>query len=62
MEIYNRWGELLFHTSDLEDGWDGVFKGSLSPEDTYVFKISATDPNGRVVVENGTVNLLRKDY
>lgn len=62
MEIYSRWGELLFHTSDVEQGWDGIYKGSLSTEGTYAFKISATDSKGRVVVKNGTVHLLRKDY
>jgi len=61
MEIYNRWGELLYHTSDLERGWDGVYKGTLSPEDTYVYLIQATDTNGREMVKNGTVHLLRKD-
>lgn len=62
MEIYSRWGELLFHTSDLEQGWDGIYRGTLSPEDAYAFKINATDPNGRQVIKSGTVNLLRKDY
>jgi gliding motility-associated-like protein len=61
MEIYSRWGELLFHTTDLEAGWDGIYRGSLSPEDTYVFKIEASDPNGRSMIKSGTVHLLRKD-
>ena len=62
MEIYNRWGELLFHTSELDQGWDGVYKGSLSPEDTYLYKIRATDIRGRETIKNGTIHLLRKDY
>ena len=61
MEIYNQWGELLFHTSELDQGWDGVYKGALSPEDTYVYRIQATDTKGRVAVKNGTIHLLRKD-
>ncbi len=59
MEIYSRWGELLYHTTDLEQGWDGVYKGSLVPEDTYVYIIQATDPRGRSLTKNGTVHLLR---
>ena len=60
MEIYSRWGELLYHTTDLEKGWRGVYKGTLIPEDTYVYKIQATDPKGRSLTKNGTVHLLRK--
>jgi gliding motility-associated-like protein len=59
MEIYNQWGELVFHTAELEQGWDGVYKGTLSPEDTYVYRIQATDTKGRVSVKNGTLHLLR---
>ncbi len=59
MEIYSRWGELLYHTTDLEQGWDGVYKGSLVPEDTYVYIIQATDSKGRSLTKNGTVHLLR---
>ena len=62
MEIYNRWGELLFHTSDLEQGWNGIYKGSLSPEGTYAYRISAIDPKGRKMVKSGSVHLLRKGY
>ena len=62
MEIYNRWGELLFHTSELDKGWDGFYKGSLSPEDTYVYMMEATDLLGRTTTKRGTVLLLRKNY
>ncbi len=59
MEIYSSWGELLYHTTDLEQGWNGVYKGSLIPEATYVYKIQATDSKGRSLTMNGTVHLLR---
>ena len=61
MEIYSRWGELMFHTTELDNGWNGLYKGSISPEDTYAYRIQATDSKGRIVVKNGTVHLLRKD-
>ena len=60
MEIYSRWGNLMFHTDDLEKGWDGFYRGTLSPQGTYVYKIKATDPRGRSVLNQGTVHLLRK--
>lgn len=39
MEIYNRWGELIFVSNALEYRWDGYYKGDLCQQDVYVFKI-----------------------
>jgi len=40
MRIYNRWGQAVFETSEIEDGWDGRFKGSDAPGGIYVYVIS----------------------
>jgi gliding motility-associated-like protein len=37
--IFNRWGELIFNTSHLSEGWDGTYKGLMSQQDVYVWKI-----------------------
>ncbi len=37
--IFNRWGELIFDTSHLSEGWDGTYKGLMSQQDVYVWKI-----------------------
>lgn len=37
LAIFNRWGELLFETSDFNQGWDGFYKGRLVQEDVYVW-------------------------
>ena len=60
MNIFNRWGELLFTTSDLEQGWDGSFKGNAMPEGTYTFVADITDVAGRSFRKSGTVLLIRK--
>ena len=39
MEIYDRWGELIFVSNALEYRWDGYYKGDLCQQDVYVFKI-----------------------
>lgn len=39
-EIYNRWGEKLFHTNEIGKGWDGKYKGNLCPTDYYIYKIT----------------------
>lgn len=45
MEIYNRWGELLFVSNTLEDRWNGYFKGKLVNEDVYIYKIQYKSKN-----------------
>jgi len=61
MKIFNRWGELLFTTNDLEQGWDGRFKGTTQPEGTYTFVASLTDLAGRTFKRSGSVVLLRNE-
>jgi gliding motility-associated-like protein len=36
MRIFNRWGELVFESDDIRRGWDGFYRGQLSPQDVYV--------------------------
>lgn len=59
-EIYNRWGELIFNTTDPNEGWTGVYKGQMSKTDTYTWKLTLkstkTDLNQVIV---GHLNLLR---
>ncbi len=59
-EVYNRWGEMLYSTTDLlAKGWDGTYKGKPQPQDVYVFQVVATDVNGNVKTLKGNVTLLR---
>lgn len=60
MKIFNRWGELLFTTADIQSGWDGTFKGREMPEGTYTFIAFITDRAGRTFKRSGSVLLLRK--
>ena len=59
MMIFNRWGELLYSTSNRNEGWDGTYKGKLCPLDVYVWKIRYTDIAGRTGNLVGHVTLLR---
>jgi gliding motility-associated-like protein len=59
MVVFNRWGELLFQTTDANIGWDGYHNGQLCPQDVYVYKISASYSNGQRVVRTGDINLIR---
>lgn len=61
MIIYNRSGQLLFETEDMEAGWDGKVKGTLCPADTYTFiaTYGETDNTGKTKKKVGTFILLR---
>ena len=60
MKIFNRWGELIFTTSDREKGWDGKYKGVSQPEGTYIFTATLTDLAGNKFKRDGSFALLRR--
>ncbi|MFC2114119.1 PKD domain-containing protein [Bacteroidota bacterium] len=57
--IYNRWGEKIYYSRDMKEGWDGKFKGELLPEGQYYYTISAKGTKGQLKTMSGTVLLLR---
>jgi gliding motility-associated-like protein len=44
VEVYNRWGELLFQSPGYKEKWDGTFQGKLLPVGTYYYIIDLGDP------------------
>ncbi|MBI2280817.1 MAG: PKD domain-containing protein [Bacteroidetes bacterium] len=58
-KIFNRWGELIFISTDLEIGWDGYYKGVLQNNDIYVYKIQALTWRDEVQALEGHINLMR---
>lgn len=61
MAIFNRWGELLFVSNDINIGWDGYYKGVLAKEDVYVYKVEIKYENGGSDTKIGDFTLLRDD-
>jgi gliding motility-associated-like protein len=60
MEIYNRWGQLVFATNDKNSkGWDGKFRGTDQEMGTYIYNVVAECGGGRVINLKGDVTLLR---
>ena len=58
-QIYNRWGELVFETSELAEGWDGHYKGMLQNNDIYIYKVRANDFRNQELTKEGHINLMR---
>lgn len=59
LNIFSRWGELLFVSKDVTLGWDGYYKGKLCTQDVYVWKIIATTVDGKKINKTGDLLLLR---
>lgn len=57
--IYNRWGQVVFFTDQLNTGWDGSFKGTVAISGTYVWEIEGVSTKGKVISKRGAVMLLQ---
>ena len=59
MYIFNREGNLLFHSNYPDMGWDGTYNGKILPMGCYVYKITYTYGSDGVYEAVGTVTLVR---
>lgn len=57
--IFNRWGEVIFETNDIEKGWDGTFNGEPQPMGVYIYTVEALNNAGRPFVKQGNITLIR---
>ena len=57
--VYNRWGQLVFKTSDIEKGWDGTVKGQPQGIGTFVWIINAQGFDGRTYQLRGMTTIIR---
>ena len=58
MTIFNRWGETLFFTDNIDAGWDGTFLGEKVINGVYVYKTNYTDQNGTKTTRKGTIAVI----
>jgi gliding motility-associated-like protein len=59
LSIFNKWGQMIFQTTDPTRGWDGRYNGEFVPTDAYVYLIVYRTPEGQTIEERGTVTALR---
>lgn len=59
LKIFNRFGQQIFYSTDVNKGWDGTFKGKAQSSGVYVVIASGVDYRGLVVERQGTVMLIR---
>ncbi|MDD3638328.1 MAG: gliding motility-associated C-terminal domain-containing protein, partial [Bacteroidales bacterium] len=62
--IYNRWGQLVYESTDPFQGWDGKVKGEDAPQASYIWQLTYESFESQYqaaqkIVERGIVNLIR---
>jgi gliding motility-associated-like protein len=57
--IYNRWGNVMFETTDINKGWNGRHNDQEQPLGVYVYTIEAQTSTGKVFTKTGNVTLVR---
>lgn len=59
LTIYDRWGEKLFETNNINNGWDGTFKGKALDQGVYGYYMTFTCNNGEQSFKKGNITLMR---
>lgn len=59
IQIFNRWGELIFESDDPRFKWDGTYRNKIVQDGVYVYKIFLTSINDDYIEHNGHVSVLR---
>ncbi|MEZ4757912.1 MAG: gliding motility-associated C-terminal domain-containing protein [Flavobacteriales bacterium] len=65
LRVFDRWGELLYETSDLNMGWDGTYRGTVVKNDMYVWRMTYrfyTDEDGSIGFEQSQMGQIQVLY
>ncbi len=57
--IYNRYGQIVFESTEPESGWNGSINGNPQGSGTFVYQVQAVDYEGKVIRQSGTFTLIR---
>ena len=59
LEVYNRWGEMVFKTDNPAKGWDGTFNGKRLNSGVFAYSLTATFTDGSFLRKSGNITLMR---
>ena len=59
VQIFNRWGEMIFESNDPRFKWDGTYNGAICQDGTYTYKINYSANSGFVGFLVGHINLIK---
>ena len=57
--IFNRWGQLVFETTNINQGWNGRYNDVPQPMGTYVYQLQAITNKGKIINKQGNITLIR---
>jgi len=57
--VYDRWGESVFETQNISDGWNGIFRGEKMQAAVFVYRLEVTLYTGQRIQKKGNVTLIR---
>lgn len=57
--VYDRWGQILYETTDIRVGWDGTVNGEFVQSDVYAYKAVIVGLNGKILYFDGTITVLK---
>ena len=57
--IYNRWGQKVFESTNPANGWNGYYKGKLQAMDVYTYTLDVIFSDGKKVKKTGDITLIR---
>ncbi len=58
-KIFNRWGEVVFESTTLNEGWDGIYKETDQGIETYIYQAKVEFYNGTTDEKGGTITIVR---
>lgn len=59
LQIFNRWGQKVFETNNMNEGWDGMFNGQPCEPDVFVYIAEGKGRKGKSQIIKGNVTLMR---
>ena len=59
IEVFDRWGQLVYRSVSYPNPWNGNFRGRPAPEGTYFYVIHLNEPNADLPPETGSVSIIR---
>ncbi|MCX6315723.1 MAG: gliding motility-associated C-terminal domain-containing protein [Bacteroidetes bacterium] len=57
--VYNRWGNLVFSTTQMDKGWDGTFQGNPMPPGSFIWMIEGWTKDNCPITKKGVVTIIR---
>lgn len=59
LKIYNRWGQMIFESKSLNEGWDGTYKGNPVDVESVAYILEATFVDGSTFQKQGNISIIR---